>query len=114
MKRALALALATSFSWSASAQPKEAEARPGEPAAEQAPAQTPATPPTVESRAKPEDVVGEHSAALRAYQKALEAHQLVIDLARPEIAATSPCPKCGGAAEFDDLPETYLVFTRPG
>lgn len=29
---------------------------------------------------------------------------------RPPIAPEAPCASCGGEAEFDDLPETYLNF----
>lgn len=30
----------------------------------------------------------------------------------PLVAATAPCPKCGTASEFDDVPERYLNFVR--
>lgn len=30
----------------------------------------------------------------------------------PALQATTPCPRCGEAADFDDLPDTYLTFVR--
>jgi hypothetical protein len=30
--------------------------------------------------------------------------------ARPRLAESLPCPTCGGAMEFDDLPDRYLSF----
>ena len=31
--------------------------------------------------------------------------------ARPLIEEVLRCPSCGGSAEFDDLPSTYMSFT---
>jgi anti-anti-sigma regulatory factor/predicted RNA-binding Zn-ribbon protein involved in translation (DUF1610 family) len=40
-------------------------------------------------------------------------HTTVFELTDGEIAVESPCPECGEVAEFDDLPETYLLFAEP-
>ena len=41
-------------------------------------------------------------------------HALLIDLdSAPRIEPEPPCPTCGSAMEFDDLPDKYLAFHAP-
>jgi anti-anti-sigma regulatory factor len=42
-----------------------------------------------------------------------ENHVELIDLEKgppPKLALTLPCPRCGSAMEFDEIPESYLAF----
>ncbi len=103
MRRALLFALTSSLSWSAWAQAPEQALPPATEKPAEQPAETPAAAPAPASRAKPEDVVAEHSAALRAYQKALEARRL---------AATQPLSAQRIREELVTIEEMLLVGRR--
>jgi hypothetical protein len=98
VRRALPFALTSLFAVSALAQQP-----PAEPPAEPAAVETPAAPAQSASRAKPEDAVSEHSAALRAYQKALEGRRL---------AATAPLSAQRIREELVVIEEMVLVGRR--